>query len=239
METRKNRNGRSIRAVIILIPSVVICIFSCSKPKIAPRNVEITFTHLGTNEGQDSINWTSDNKILHEFELSGDNSIRCALTVIANESVVFSQYINEHWQTIDTLGYSIFSDVTPVFKITDFNQDGNEDFMFRSHTNVNGNDWEKIFLNNPSTGQLQKLHTTPDEEDVWSAPEYNPKTKTISCTLVSGNYGLSADYTYRLDGFTAIPLKKVEQDNTQLNAITGEGAQKRIYIGKNSKWVLK
>lgn len=219
--------------VLILLSFLAQC-----KPKTAPRNVEIKFTSVETNNEQDSINWTSGNKLCHEFELNGDTPIRCALTVIADESVIFSQYINEQWQTIDTLRYSGFPGVTPAFRITDFNRDGNEDFMCWTHTNVNGNEWEQIFLNNPATGELQKLHTTSDEEDVWCGPQYNPKTKIISCTLVSGTFGLSADYTYRLDGLKAIPLKKQVQDNTQINAITGEGAETYEYIGKNGKWKL-
>lgn len=73
---------------------------------------------------------------------------------------------------------------------------------------------------------------------MWCGPQYNAKTKVISCILVSGTFGLSADYTYRLDGLTAIPLKKQVQDNTQINAITGEGAETYEYIGKNGKWKL-
>ncbi|MFP9117350.1 hypothetical protein ACLI08_06170 [Flavobacterium sp. RNTU_13] len=238
METRKNRNGRNNGAGIILAACLAMCMLSCVKTKIVPRNVEITFTSVMTNEEQDSINWTSGNKLRNEFELNGNNPIRCALTVVADESVVFSQYINEHWQTIDTLRYSVLPGVTPAFRITDFNQDGNEDFMCWTHTNVHGNEWEQIFLNNSAKGELQKLHTTPDEQNVWCAPQYNAKTKIISCTEVSGAFGISSGYTYKLDGFAAVPVKKEVQDNTQIDTYTGEGAEIRKYNGKNGKWKL-
>lgn len=167
----------------------------------------------------DSITWNTGDKVRHEFELQGRKKIKCALQVIPNGEIVLSQYSEERWQTLDSLYYNVFpanenEHITPSMEISDFNKDGNEDFKFWGYTNVNGNLWEQIYLNNPSSGRLEILKTTEDEGDTWCDADFDPKTGIINCTLVSGVYGASEEYTYKLEGFTAKPLYKERNNNT-------------------------
>jgi len=99
--------------------------------------------------------------------------------------------------------------------------------------------WTSVYLNNPDKNRLEILKTTPDEEDVWCAPNYDAKTKIITSMQVSGNYGYSFTSTYKLQNQIAIPLEKEESDNTQLDSYTGKGGILKYYIGKKGKWKLK
>ncbi|KGO88562.1 hypothetical protein Q765_01245 [Flavobacterium rivuli WB 3.3-2 = DSM 21788] len=187
----------------------------------------------------DSIAWNQGDKIRYEFDLKGSKSIKCALTINNSANIVFDQFLKHKWQTIDTLTYNVFADVTPALMITDFDSDGNEDFMYWSHTNVNGNMWISIYLNHPDKHKLLKLETTPADEDIWCDPTYDPETRIISTRSVSGNYGISAESTYRLVNKVAIPIYKEESDNTKMSSITGKGGIIKIYNGVKGKWKLK
>lgn len=199
----------------------------------------VEFESVGPLDEYDSIAWSNGNRLRHEFELKGPNPIKCALTVKDSGHVILTQLNKGSWKTLDTIHYVVFPDVTPSFMITDFDRDGNEDFMYWSHTNINGNMWITIFLNHPDRQQLMLLKTTPDDADIWCAPEYNPKTKIISTTSVSGIYGRSAESTYRLENKLAIPIYKEEIDNTQMSSLTGKGGVTNIYDGKKGKWKLR
>lgn len=201
----------------------------------------IAFDNVRNAAGEDSIAWKDGHRLRHEFVLKGKTPIPCAITVIEQQNVLFSQYVENKWQVIDTL-YYVTTPVginhndgylTPAFMITDFNHDGNEDFMYWSYTNVNGNFWELLYLNHPDTAKLETLKTVPDEFDVWCAPEYDEKTGNINCTLDSSVFGVSEEYSYHLNGFEAVPLEKHRLDTT---------SDKNIYNiwfeGKNGQWEI-
>jgi hypothetical protein len=221
-----------LQLLIFIIPFLA---FSQEKDSI----YYIDFHQVKTDGEFDSIAWNHGDKIRHEFELKGFEIIKCALTVKDSGSIVFDQFVDDNWQTIDTLTYNVFADVTPALMITDFDRDGNQDFMYWSHTNVNGNIWISIYLNHPDLHKVLMLKTAPDDGDTWCAPEYNPKTKIISTTLVSGNFSISEESTYRLENKVAIPIYKEESDNTKKSSITGKGGLIKIYDGEKGKWKLR
>ncbi|MFZ4398733.1 MAG: XAC2610-related protein [Bacteroidales bacterium] len=183
-------------------------------------------------------------KLKKEFLLMGKFPAKYLVEILNNDESVIQKKENDKWQTIDTIE-QMFIEVDdsnrisiPNFRIEDFNKDGNQDIICQTGTNVNGNDWVQIYLNDPKTKSLIKLHNSAeDESDTWDAPEYNKKDSTIHCTHVSGNFGYSFESTYKLIRYQAIPIKKFERDNTKMTS-SGKGSIKRYFIGNQGKWKL-
>jgi len=126
----------------------------------------------------------------------------------------------------------------PSYQITDFNMDGNEDLLFYTGTNVHGVINTLIFLNDQKHKKLIQLINTVEDSEIWDAPEYDPETRIITCTHPSGNAGFSFTSTYKLKGVKAKPIQKTEDDFTNFNGETGEGAVRKEYISKYGKWKL-
>lgn len=189
-----------------------------------------------------SIDWKKE-KISREFVLEGQSPVKCRITLVNSDQAVLEQLINDKWIKNGELGwfenetsYSRNESFTSSFSITDFNLDGNEDIVCWHLTNVNGNQYTTIYLNDPVAKTLVLLKNADD--DVWSAPDFDKLTDTITCNVVAGMFGVSSESTYRLDGLTAIPLIKKEFDNFKLDIQTGTGRILRTYKGENGKWVL-
>jgi len=179
-----------------------------------------------------------------EFTLQGQTPAKY-LIEIKNDSIsVLSKFENDKWSHTDTISqmFMMVTDTSelliPSFQVTDFNNDGNQDLICWTGTNVNGNYWVIVYLNNPQKKTLEKLKNTAEESFIWDAPVYNPKDSSIKCTRASGVYGLSFESTYKLVNYSAIPIEKEESDNTQMNS-KGKGGVTRYYIGKDGKWKLK
>lgn len=190
----------------------------------------------------ESIDWKKE-KISQEFILEGLSPLKCRITLINSTEAVLEQFINNQWIKKGNLGwfenenfYNRTESFTSSFSITDFNRDGNEDIVCWHLTNVNGNQHTTIYLNDAAAKAVVLLKNADD--DVWSAPDFDKLTDTITCNVVAGMFGVSSESTYRLDGLTAIPLLKKEFDNLHLNIETGEGRILRTYKGENGKWVL-
>ena len=192
----------------------------------------------------ESIDWKKE-KIFQEFTLEGQGQtpLKCRITLTSPDEALLEQFINNQWIKKGNVGwfenetsYSRTESFTPSFSITDFNRDGNEDVVCWHLNDVNGNQHTTIYLNDPTTKTLVLLKN-PDD-DVWSAPDFDKLTDTITCNVVAGMFGVSSESTYRLDGLTAIPLLKKEFDSLHLNIETGEGRILRTYKGENGKWVL-
>lgn len=190
----------------------------------------------------ESIDWKKA-KMSHEFTLNGQTPLKCRITLTNAGYALLEQFINNKWVKIDEPGwfenetlYERNESFTNSFSITDFNRDGNEDLICWHLTNVNGNQHTTIYLNDPKTKTLVQLKNA--DEDVWSAPDYDKLTDVISCTVVSGMFGVSWESAYRLDGLTAIPLVKKEYDSLKMDIQTGTGRILRTYKGENGKWVL-
>ena len=184
-------------------------------------------------------------KLRQEFTLLGEFPIKYSVEIISNDQSIIKRFENNKWLLVDTIEqfFLMIGDtdefIIPSFRIEDFNKDGNQDLICWTGTNVNGNEWVQIYLNNPKTKSLIKLINTAERGPlIWDAPEYNKKDSTIHCTRISSNFGLSFESTYKLIGFIAKPLEKEEHDNTNMNP-EGKGAIYRYYIGKKGKWKLK
>jgi hypothetical protein len=178
-----------------------------------------------------------------EFILKGKFPSKYSIEIKNDSISVLSKYENNKWEYIDTIRHMfqiIDSNeiLLPSYKIVDFENDGNQDLVCWVNTNVNGNVWSIIYLNNPEKKSLDILRNTAGrDEKIWDSPEYNIKDSTINCTLVSGVYGLSFESKYKIENHKAIPIEKQETDNTHLKN-DGSGGIDRLYIGKNGKWKL-
>ncbi|NVN95104.1 MAG: hypothetical protein HXX18_07475 [Bacteroidetes bacterium] len=180
-------------------------------------------------------------RLIQEFILTGKNNNKYLIEIINDSNSVLSQYMNGIWKSIDTINHIFFITdsnelLVPSFYIADFNNDGNQDLLCWTMTNVNGNQWTEIYLNNTLT--LIKLVNTAD--GIWAFPEYHNDKKIITCEEVSGCFGVSSESSFRLKDFKATPIRKVELDNTHMIQKKGKYVNQitRTYIGKNGKWKL-
>lgn len=193
----------------------------------------------GKAEG--TINWEKEN-LISEFVLKGEKPLTCNIRLINDWQAVLSEKNAENYIVKDTLTWFEWpgdETLTQSFMITDFDEDGNEDLTCWHLTNVNGNRWMTIYLNNAEKGTLELLkNPIADEEDVWAAPEYDHDTKIITCTTVSGAFGISDLSTYRLDGKTAIALEKKEEDYSDVSMDSGHIGIIRTYVGAGDHWKL-
>lgn len=158
------------------------------------------------------------------------------------------QWNNDHWQAIDKIDErtAIWTDLKcnleiPLCYREDFNQDGFEDLLLMVMTNVNGNQWTRIYLYDPSTDQLKRIKSAErdggDESGIWAAPTYHPADSTIHCTEICGQYGIYYESTYKLRGLTPIPLFKKEEDSYQRD-YRGRNVYYRQYKGYRGGWKL-
>ncbi len=131
-------------------------------------------------------------------------------------------------------GKEIFSE----FVTTDFDKDGDQDFLCWIASNVNLNKWTIIYLNDQKQKKLVKLVNNADGTDIWAYPQYNEKEKLIECELFSGVYGFQSNYTFRLEGHIAVPVYKEERDSTQVRAGTDDEGITQEFVGKNGQWEL-
>lgn len=200
---------------------------------------------LTTEDSTDieGIDWQKE-KLTTTLELKGKIPLTYQIELKNDSTMVLSKSFQDRKEIVDTQNFMPFfwhiynGYYYSYFKIIDFDNDNDEDLVCRLFTNVNGNAWTNIWLNDPNTQSLKLLYNTAETSDIWAAPEYNPEIKNISCTQVSGMFGLDYKSTYRLHNLTAIPLEKEENDNTKLNNYTGKGGVKRFYRGKKGKWKL-
>ena len=190
----------------------------------------------------ENIEWKKE-KIISEFTLNGQTPLKCRITLLNSDESILEQFINNKWVKIGEPGwfenetsYERNESFTNSFSISDFNHDGYEDLICWHLTDVNGNQHTTIYLNDPKTKTLVLLKNADD--NVWSAPDFDKLTDVISCTVVSGIFGVSWESTYSLDGLTAIPLIKKEYDGLKIDVQTGTGRILRTYNGENGKWVL-
>ena len=170
---------------------------------------------------------------------------------VANDSLYLSKYaeadvqlqpaLQEKVLFYDWLTYGSYDadDFYTTFEVVDFNKDGKEDLILNLFTDVHGTRSVIIFLHDAKGKKLIKLYNTAEATEVWSSPEYNAKTKIITSYQIGGNASQSYTSTYKLKGFSALPLKKEVQDRTNVNGITGKGYSESTYTGKKGKWVLK
>ncbi len=222
---------RFLCLLIYLIPNLLIA-------QQIDTSYQINFKFDTLKINKHSFDW-SKNKLRQEFILNGQMQMKYSIEIINYSKSILSVYKNNKWLFVDSiehmfdLGFGL-----PSFRIMDFNKDGNQDLLCWVLTNVNGNYWQIIYLNDSKTNTLIKLENTSENGYIWDAPEYDSKDSTIHCMRLSGTFGSSFDSKYKLKNNLAIPLDKTETDNTQVSGITGKGQIIRDFVGENGKWKL-
>ncbi len=180
-------------------------------------------------------------KLYQEFVLTGKKSNKYSIEILNDSNSVLSEYVNGLWKSMDTVHHTFYiidtnTLLVPSFYVVDFNNDGNQDLLCWTVTNINGNRWTEIYLNDSNT--LIKLENTAD--GIWANPEYNKNEGIITCEEVSGNFGVFYTSKYKLKGLKAFPIEKHETDNTEMVLKNGKyvGQIIRDYIGENGGWKI-
>lgn len=188
--------------------------------------------------GYDEIDFQRENPI-SEFTLTGSTNLRYSLKLENDTIALLSQFKDGKYSIQEKFKYESFflyredNILHSQYKITDFDNDGDEDLLLWIFSNMNGNTWTIIFLNDEKTNRLVKLYDTAEDTDKWDRPEYDSATKIINCTLEGSAFGISAESTFKLNGLKAEPLTRHYEDRTHSRYIIDYD-----YIGKDGKWKL-
>lgn len=192
----------------------------------------------------DSLNMTgvdfTKEKPECEFELKGKIPLKYSFRLQNDSIASLYQFKNNEFQFQENMDYQPFlwhldDDILfSNFKIIDFDNDGDEDVLCWVFSNVNGNQWTIIFINDQTQQKLVRLYNSADDTDIWSRPEFDKETNTINTELYGSVYGVSEEGSYHLKpDLTITPIKKHFQDRT------GKRMYDYEYEGKNGKWKLK
>ena len=175
-----------------------------------------------------------------QFELKGKIPLKYSFRLQNDSIASLYQLKNNDLQLQENLSFQPFmwhfddGLLFSNFKIIDFNNDGNEDLLCWVFSNINGNEWTVVFINDQKQQKLVRLYNTADNTDIWNRPEFDKKTSTINTELYGSAFGVSEESSYYLkDDLTITPLKKHFQNRTQKYTLDYE------YVGKNNKWKLK
>lgn len=175
-----------------------------------------------------------------EFELKGKIPLKYSFRLQNDSIASLYQFKNNNFQFQEKLDFQPFmwqfdNDVLiSNFKIIDFDNDGDEDLLCWVFSNVNGNQWTVIFINDQKQEKLVRLLNTVEKTDIWSKPEFEKANQTINTELYGSAFGVSEESSYYLKpDITIIPIKKHFQDRT------GKRMYDYEYVGKNGKWKLK
>jgi hypothetical protein len=170
------------------------------------------------------------------FTLAGTPALQYRLTLVNDTVANLDKYTTE-WQfqedfPIDAGYMEVQNDTLfAPYTIYDFDQDGDEDLVCWLSSNMNGNRWSSIYLNDPHQQKLVQLYNTAENTYVWDAPDYDPATGNITCTLLGSAFSNDAQSHYKLAGLTAVPLTKQAQERSYVPYIFDYE-----YIGENSRW---
>ncbi len=175
-----------------------------------------------------------------KFELKGKLPLQYSFHLENDSIASLYQFKNDKFQLVEKLNYQpifwAFNDNNLIsnFKIVDFDNDGDDDLVCWIFSNINGNKWSIIFINDQKQQKLIRLYNAADKTDIWSKPQFDKQTNTINTELFGSAFGISEESSYKLNADISVtPLKKHLQDRSQKNIIDYE------YIGKNGKWKLK
>ncbi|OXA79313.1 hypothetical protein SAMN05444397_105251 [Flavobacterium aquidurense] len=222
------------------IPFFLILNFSFSQTQIdSIRLLSFKINFPPASASVDDIDFTKE-KPECAFELKGKSPLKYSFRLQNDSLVSLYQFKNEEFQFQENLDYQPFlwhfhnDQLYSNFKIVDFDNDGDEDLLCWVYSNVNGNEWTIIFINDQIKHKLVRLYNTVEKTDIWSRPEFDKKTNTINTELYGSAFGISEESSYKLnEDLTLTPLKKHFQDRTGKHIINYE------YVGKNKKWKLK
>jgi hypothetical protein len=182
---------RSLLLFVLLLP-----IFATSQVIVYDNEMFLEFTLLFHEDSISAtgIDWKKE-KLISEFTLSGSRPLRYSLTLKNDTIAILSRYNNRKWELQEEMAYTDWAvsriegaQVISEFKITDFDNDGDEDLICWTSTNINGNMWTVIFLNDQRQQKLVKLYNFADDTDIWNRPEFDIETGIINCTLDGSAY---------------------------------------------------
>jgi len=190
----------------------------------------------------DSINFGDELDIKKEhlatqFTLEGNIPLTYRM-VLVNDTLAHLEKFATKWEYQEDMPYDVgFLEVvndtlTTSYNIFDFDSDGDEDLVCWLHSNMNGNRWSSIYLNDRQTQKLVQLYDHAGDTYIWDAPEYDPQTGSITCNLSGSAFGSSAESTYQLDGLVATPLKMHRQERG-MQTVFDEN-----FTGHNGQWKL-
>lgn len=175
-----------------------------------------------------------------EFELKGKIPLKYSFRLQNDSLVSLYQLKNNKFEFQENVDYQPFlwhfdeGMLFSNFRIVDFDNDGDEDLLCWVASNVNGNEWTIIFINDQTQQKLIRLYNIADDTDIWSKPEFDKENNVINTELYGSAFGVSEEGSYKLqDDLSTIPLKKHYQDRT------GKKIFDYVYVGKNNKWKLK
>lgn len=175
-----------------------------------------------------------------EFELKGKIPLKYSFLLQNDSLVSLYQLKNNKFEFQENVDYQPFlwhfdeGMLFSNFRIVDFDNDGDEDLLCWVASNVNGNEWTIIFINDQTQQKLIRLYNIADDTDIWSKPEFDKENNVINTELYGSAFGVSEEGSYKLqDDLSIIPLKKHYQDRT------GKKIFDYVYVGKNNKWKLK
>ena len=175
-----------------------------------------------------------------EFELKGKIPLKYSFLLQNDSLVSLYQLKNNKFEFQENVDYQPFlwhfdeGMLFSNFRIVDFDNDGDEDLLCWVASNVNGNEWTIIFINDQTQQKLIRLYNIADDTDIWSKPEFDKENNVINTELYGSAFGVSEEGSYKLqDDLSIIPLKKHYQDRT------GKKTFDYKYVGKNNKWKLK
>ncbi|STO14380.1 hypothetical protein [Flavobacterium hibernum] len=192
-----------------------------------------------SSESIEDINFANE-KPECKFELKGKVMLKYSFCLQNDSIASLFQFKNNKYEFQENMIYQPYlwhfdgELLISNFKIIDFNHDGNEDLLCWINSNINGNRWTILFMNDQRQQKLVRLYNTADQTDIWDYPQYHNETKIISTEFYGSAFGTSGESSYKLkDDFTIIPLQKHFQDRTTNNIVDYN------YVGKNGKWKLK
>ncbi len=214
----------------------IAIVLGCGSKESENRKLQTSLSSDSLLEFIIDLRETADSIFYKEFKLSPMDTQMYAWKAYEDSiSYLMVKSPQSDWKILDTLiGDTNFSNYNhvPRLEIKDFNKDGFMDVVAIMLTNVNGNQWGKIFLWDNKENSLVKLKSieTIDywEKGIWAMPEYNVRDSTITCYNMASVTGVYYESIYKLKGMKAIPVCKKEEDMGNVKTLK--------YIGDENSW---
>jgi hypothetical protein len=213
--------------------------FSQTETDSIPYNLMFKVNYPTDDLSMDDIDFNKE-KPECEFELKGKIPLKYSFRLQNDSIASLYQFKNNKFEFQENVDYQPFlwhfdeGMLFSNFKIVDFDNDGDEDLLCWVFSNVNGNEWTIVFINDQTQQKLVRLYNTADETDIWDKPRFDKETNTINTELYGSAFGTSEEGSYRLQKeLIVIPLTKHYQDRT------GKHMYDYEYVGKKGKWKLK
>lgn len=229
---------KRVTKYVLAVGIAIVLGLGCGSKESENRKVQTSLPSDLLREFIIDLREATDSIFYKEFKLSPvDTQIYAWKAYEDSISYLMIKSPQSNWEILDTLiGATNFSNYNhvPRLEIKDFNKDGFMDIVAIMLTNVNGNQWGKIFLwdnQENSLGKLKSVETIDYwEKGIWAAPEYNTKDSSITCYNMASVTGVYYESIYKLKGMKATPICKKEEDMGNLKTLK--------YIGDGDSWKL-